>query len=326
MKGKTIVVTGGAGFIGSHLVDRLIQEKPKEIIVIDNLHLGKESNLDYAKSIYLPYLKFYNISANSFIDMYRIFDKEKPDVVFSLAVIPLPESLSNPYGAFTTNIEMTSILCELQRSKKFETLIHFSSSEAYGTAKYIPMDEDHPLLGTTPYAASKSACDQLIYSYGKLFNIDYSIIRPFNNYGPRQNDGLYAGIIPLTIKNIYNNLPITIFGDGKQTRDYIYVKDTAEFAIRIYNNKATRSKVINVGNGVEIKINEIINKLCDITDYDKNKIKYEDERPADVRRHCSNSKLCESLVNIIDKTSLYDGLKETINWYMEKYHEDSYFK
>jgi len=289
-----ILVTGGTGFIGSHLIDELIKEKPDSIIVVDNSYSGNSSNLRDAEKNF-KHLKIYDCDASNFGALKIILSIHKIDVVFNLAVIPLPTSLYNPYTSFEINIKIVQNICELQRLNYFKTLIHFSSSEVYGTAEYIPMDEKHSLNGTTPYAASKSAGDQLIYAYHKTFGIDYSIIRPFNNYGPRQNFEKDAGVIPSILKRIANEKRITINGDGKQTRDYIHVIDVAKAAVEIYKNRKSRSKVINIGSGKQIEIGELILKICNVFNYDN--ITYGEERIGDVRCHQADISLANKLIN-----------------------------
>jgi len=177
LKNKSVLVTGGAGFIGSHLVDRLVREEPERITVVDNLFLGKESNLNDARASF-PGLRFYRQDASDYEKMSEILEREGVQVIFNLAVIPLPASLTRPRWSFEQNLDIALTICELAREELFDTLVHFSSSEAYGTSEYAPMDEKHPLNGTTPYAASKAACDQLIFSYCRTFGMDASIIRP----------------------------------------------------------------------------------------------------------------------------------------------------
>jgi UDP-glucose 4-epimerase len=315
VKNKSILITGGAGFIGSHVVDRVVKEEPEKVIVVDNFFLGKESNLTEARVNY-PNLKVYNQDASDYEMMRKIMENEGIDIIFNLAVIPLPASLIMPRWSFEQNINITLTLCELARNNNFDTLIHFSSSEAYGTSEYAPMDEKHPLNGTTPYAASKAASDQLVLSYCKTFGIDASIIRPFNNYGPRQNEGSYAGVIPLTIKRILNNEVPVIYGDGKQTRDYLYVSDTATAAIDIYNSKNTRSRVLNIASGKEICIEALIKLIRKSLNCNK-PIVYERERPGDVRRHIANIYLAEDLIGFKPIISLDEGLKLTIDWYLK---------
>ena len=315
LKNKSVLVTGGAGFIGSYLVDRLVKEEPENLVVVDNFFLGKESNLNKAKENYSD-LKIYNQDASDYETMRKIMKNESIDVMFNLAVIPLPASLTKPRWAFEQNVNITLSTCELARNDYFDTLIHFSSSEAYGTSEYAPMDEKHPLNGTTPYAASKAASDQLVFSYCKTFGIEASIIRPFNNYGPRQNEASYAGIIPLTIKRILNDEAPVIYGDGKQTRDYLYVADTANAAIDMYNSKNTRNKVLNIASGKEISIETLVKIIAKYLDCEK-PIVYEQERPGDVRRHIANIYLAEDLINFKPTTSLEEGLKLTVDWYKE---------
>jgi UDP-glucose 4-epimerase len=208
-------------------------------------------------------------------------------------------------------------MCELAREDAFKTLIHFSSSEAYGTSLSGAMDENHPLNGTTSYAASKGACDLLIKSYQETFGIDASIIRPFNNYGTRQNDGSYAGVIPLTINHIMKNESPVIFGDGKQTRDYLYVTDTTDAAVRIYLAESTRKKVINIASGKEVRIDHLLRMIADIMGF-KGEILHEPDRWADVRRHIANIYLAEDLIDFKPTVELKDGLRRTVDWYLKK--------
>jgi len=321
VKNKSVLVTGGAGFIGSHLVDRLIKEEPESLVVVDDFFLGKMSNLKEARAKY-PNLKIYNQDASDYETMSEIMKNEGVDVVFNLAVIPLPASLTKPRWAFEQNVNITLSISELARNNYFDTLIHFSSSEAYGTSEYAPMDEKHPLNGTTLYAASKAASDQLVFSYCRTFGIDASIIRPFNNYGPRQNEGSYAGVIPLTIKRILNDEAPVIYGDGKQTRDYLYVTDTANATIEIYNSKNTRNKVLNIASGKEISIETLIKLIAKYLNCYK-QIVYERERPGDVRRHIANIYLAEDLIGFKPTVSPKEGLKLTVEWYKKNLGGDN---
>ena len=315
LAGKNILVTGGAGFIGSHLTERIIEEDPRTLVVLDNLFLGKETNLDQAFKKF-PGLKFYPEDVTSVEKVEEITAQNKIDVVFDLAAIPLPASLERPEWSFAQNVRMSEVVCELARRRKFQTLVHFSSSEVYGTAQYCPMDEGHPILPLTPYAASKAAGDHLVMSYSQTFGADILIVRPFNNYGPRQNEGSYAGVIPLTIKRILSGENPVIYGDGEQTRDFIYVQDTAEATIRLFKTPAARGKIINVATGVEIQIIDLVRTIMEQFDCQMD-IDFVEERPGDVKRHAAGTDLLLKLIHYKPEVAFPEGIKRTVDWYTE---------
>lgn len=313
LKNKVIVVTGGAGFVGSHLVESLLQNDPEEIIIIDNYFLGLNSNLRNILG------KFDNVHIAP-LDVTRgnqiesLFNNSTIDVTFNLATTPLPFSLKHPPEAYRLNIEMGINIAELARRDMFKTLIHFSSSEVYGTCVEYPMSESHPLNGRTTYAASKAAIDQLLLAYHYMFGIDISIIRPFNIYGPRQNAGSYAAVIPITICRLLNEKPPIICGDGLQTRDYTYVSDIANAAIKFYNCTDTRGKAINVASGEDLSILNLIHQICEIMGKPKT-IEFRPQRPGDVRKHIADVSLAKSLINYKPTVELTEGLKTTVEWY-----------
>jgi UDP-glucose 4-epimerase len=314
LKDKVVVVAGGCGFIGSHLVDEILKHEPKSISVIDNLTTGKYENGDHwGDKVSLVGADISDLNKLREI----ISNHGKPiDVLFNCAVVPLPHSLIEPFDNVMMNTLSVTAVCEAAREGIVKTVIHFSSSEAYGSAKYEPMDEEHPLGPSTPYAASKAAGDLVVGSYIKTFGIDAAIIRPFNNYGPRQNAGTYAGIIPLTIDRFLRGEPAVIQGDGKQTRDYTYVTDTARAAVDIYRNETTRGRVINIGCGRDLSVFVLIVMLAEVMGVKKTgMVRYEPARPGDVRRHLANRFLAQDLINYAPKVSMMDGLKATVEWY-----------
>lgn len=312
---KSIMVTGGAGFIGSHLVDKLITENPDDlIVVVDNFFLGKKSNLNDAIAAF-PNIKIYNCDAGDYQSMKQIMEKESIDVVFNLAIVPLPASLVQPKWTCEQNINIALCISELAREGYYDTLIHFSSSETYGTSEYVPMDEKHPWNPTTPYAASKAAADHLVLSYYRTFGIDCSIIRPFNNIGERQNAKKHAGIIPLTINRILHGESPEIYGTGDQTRDYIYVGDTVRAAVDIYNNTSTRGNVLNIGSGKEVTVSYIVKKISELTGY-MGEIKYLDGRPGDIKRHAADISLAKRLINFEPHITIDQALEKTVRYYV----------
>jgi len=314
-KNKSILVTGGAGFIGSHFVDLLLKNEVEKVIVVDNLFLGNEKNLEYAKNE-----ENFTFVKGNIVDyelMNKLFRNNSIDICFNFAVIPLPASLTRPNWTFIENVKQVANLSQLLYEGAFETLMQISSSEAYGSAQKIPMDEEHILIPKTPYAASKAAGDHLVMSYFYTFGLDIAILRPFNNYGPRQNDKRYAGVIPTTIKRIINGEKPVITGDGSQTRDYIFVKDTVEAIYRAYKTPKSRGEIINISSNSEVSIKEIIEKICKYMNY-KGEIEYIPKRIGDVDRHRGDNTKCKRILNFEPKTSFDEGIQITIESYLNK--------
>lgn len=314
LRNKSVLVTGGAGFIGSHLVDRLIQEQPARVVVVDNFFLGNEENLSEAR-ILLPNIELVRVDAGDLASMQDLVTRYQTDTLFSLAVTPLPTSLTYPSWSIQSNVSIATTACEIARLELVDTVIHFSSSEAYGSARYVPMDEDHPHDALTPYAASKSAEDRIINSYVKTFGIRATIVRPFNNIGPRQNLGSYAGIVPIVVKKVLSGEPIYIHGDGLQTRDLTFVRDTVDFAVKIHDVNASSGMTLNVATGVETSINSLVRKLLTVLGKTNHPIVYTDPRPGDVMRHCGDVSALESLLGEVPAPLSEDALLETVDWF-----------
>ena len=315
LRDKRVMVTGGAGFIGSHLVDALLAEGAEKVVAIDNLFLGRLENLAGARAAgdRFDFVK-QNIADTK--AMRRLFGKHRVQVVFNLAVIPLPTSLQRPKWSIDCNVLGATALCELGRQGAFETLVHFSSSEALGTARQVPMGEDHPLEPITPYAASKAACDHIVLSYVRTFGLDAAILRPFNNYGPRQNDKAYAGIIPIVVRRVLAGQPVEIFGDGCQTRDFIFVEDTVRAAIAMVERPETRGRVTHVGSGRETAVNDLVRTMLRILNAQDHPVVHGPPRPGDVRRHCADITRAETLLGFQPQVDMEEGLRRTIEWYL----------
>lgn len=314
IRSRSVLVTGGAGFIGSHLVDRLIQEGARKIVVVDNFFLGNEHNLDDAKAARAD-LEVIRLDASNLSAMQDVVSTHQIETVFDLATIPLPTSLAYPHFTMQTNIGITSAFCEIARRGAIERLVHFSSSEAYGSGRYVPMDEDHPHDALTPYAAAKSAEDHILRAFVSTFGIDATIVRPFNNYGPRQNPGSYAGIIPIVVQKVHAGEPILIHGDGEQTRDFTFVRDTARFAVEIHDSPECRGKEINVATGVGTSINTLIERMLEIMGKSDHPIEHVAERPGDVRRHMADVSRLKELRGDQPEVLNVDALAETIEYY-----------
>lgn len=312
LNNKVFLITGGAGFIGSHLVDKLLALGAEKVVCVDNLFLGKKENLEGANS-HKNFI-FHKQDASNYKKMKEICEREGTDVCFDMATISLPASLVDPAFCVKEIVNIADTQCNLTKDGHYGTLVHFSSSEVYGSSVKRFMSESHPLNPHTPYAAAKAGADHLVDSYGKTFGIDYTIVRPFNNYGPRQNKTIYAAVIPITIQRILSGQPPIIEWDGRQSRDFSFVTDTADAAIRLYLTKKSRGKTINVGSGRETTIEELISAISSLLGYNGEIIR-KPKRPGDVRRHCGNISLAKKLIGYKPKTGFAEGLGKTIEFY-----------
>lgn len=314
IKGSNILVTGGAGFIGSHLVDHLLDEGASQVIIIDNLFLGNEQNLCHAiERGAILYIDDAEIESS----LGYIFEKHAINIVFNCATKALNYSFMNPSNAYMTNVQVIKNLLEFQRKNAFQTLCHFSTSEVYGTAVYEPMDEMHPFDPTTTYAAGKAAADMMLKSYVKMFDLDAFIVRPFNNYGPRQNySGPLAGIIPRTAFQILGGKEPEIHGTGLQSRDFIYVFNTVEAVVKVYE-KLQAGESVNISTQGQVSIKELMDEIISIIGY-RGPINYCPARKADVECHNASNEKIKSLI-AFQLTDFSVGLRETIEWYRDIY-------
>ena len=309
---KVVLVTGGAGFIGSHLVDRLIKDGVKQVIVIDNLFLGSLENLKSAQSLGAI---FYNEDIESKDALEYIFDLHEIDIVFNLATKALNYSFINPANAFTTNVNGVVNLLELQRKGRFTTLCHCSTSEVYGTAVYEPMDEQHPKSPMTTYAAGKAAADFAVESYVSMFDLDSFVVRPFNNFGPRQNyKGLLAAVIPITAWRLCNGKQPEIHGEGAQTRDFIYVHDTVDAIVKLFS-VMPKGESANISTDNSCSIKSLIESICLYFDY-QGEILVKEARGADVLAHKASNEKIRGLIDY-ELTPFDESLEQTLKWYSE---------
>lgn len=308
---KNILITGGTGFIGSHLAEFLVKKNFK-VTVLDrynpNNNWGNLENSKYKKDIkvILGDIRDYDSVKKSLKNI---------DTIFHLAaLIGIPYSYISPLAYIKTNIAGTYNVLEAAKEKNIDQIIVTSTSETYGSAETVPMNENHPLKAQSPYAASKISADQIALSYFNSFNQNIKIVRPFNTYGPRQSD---RAVIPTIISQLLSKNKNLILGNIKPTRDYTFVEDLCEAFFEISINKNLFGQVTNVGCNEEISI-ENIAKLIMKKIKIKKKIILSTERKrilsSEVSRLiCDNSKLIKN-TNWKKRTSLDKGLAKTINW------------
>ena len=309
-----IVVTGGAGFIGSHLTDHLLS-LGHQVTVLDNLVNGKKENLNDA-STFEPF-KFVE---GSILDK-AICDKviNGADVVYHLACLGVRHSIHSPFENHLVNAEGSLNVLESSRKYGVKKFFYISTSEIYGDIKSFPIDESGIPLPKTVYGSSKLAGENYAYSYYKCYGLDTTILRIFNNYGPRAHyEGDAGEIIPRSIVNIlYGENPI-VFGDGLVTRDFFYVKDTAKALGQLLNLSNITGEIINIGTGEEITMKTLLETLLKLMGKSKElPIKYLEDRPADVTRLWVNPSKFNKLTGFKDQMSFEEGLKTTIDYYTQ---------
>lgn len=309
-----IAIIGGAGFVGSYLVEALAPKN--EVTVVDNFFTGKMSNIQENEEKYD--IDVYREDATQPLILRTILEKEKIDTVINLAMKCLPTSWIDPEGAYMVGVQIAHNLAYLLREKVYHKLIHFSSSEAYGTAEQIPMNERHPTNPTVPYSAGKLAADLILMSYYYTFDLNIGIVRPFNLIGPRQNWNLYAAVVPQTIKTIFEGeqRPF-ITGNGLQTRDFTYVEDVTNLVstlVEEQNFSKIRGKIVNFGQGKETTIKEVVETICEEMDYPVQAIDYRPPRPADVQRHFADIWLAKTLFGYAPSTTLRSAIRRTVEW------------
>lgn len=317
LAGTRALVTGGAGFIGSHLVDGLLAAGVSSIHVVDDLSLGRESNLESALANDEVELTVGDAADEELLE--RICAAEGPfNHCYNLAVIPLPHSLLHPRENVDRNVAMTSAVCEVGRNGGYSRLVHVSSSEVFGTTRKAPMDEDHPQHPHTPYAAAKAATDLTALSYQTTFGLETVVVRPFNTYGPRQNDGAYAGLIPTVVSAVRDGRQITIDGDGEQTRDMAYVSDTARGIMLAAAAAGVSGESFNLGAGSEASVNELVRLMLEAIGRPDHPIVHGPPRPGDVRRLIADTRRARARIGYSPEMPLSEGLKRTVAWYLER--------
>ncbi|MFJ8246324.1 NAD-dependent epimerase/dehydratase family protein [Peribacillus asahii] len=303
------LVTGGAGFIGSHIVDELLAQN-FEVIVIDNLSTGNISNLS-------DKVKFYNMDILD-SDVQQVFSKEKPDyVIHHAAQVSVPFSMNNPLNDAEININGTINLLEEAVKNNVSKFIFASSAAVYGFPNQISIDENHNTKPISPYGMSKLTAENYIKMYSDIHGIDYTIFRYANVYGPRQDVKGEAGVVAIFVEKLLNNKKCTIFGDGKQTRDFIYVKDIATANVKALNSKSSSKQVLNLGLNERTSIIELFNIIREFTSNSSHSPIYSDCRSGDIKHSCLSNIEAKNVLNWLPQYDVDKGLQETVRFFEE---------
>lgn len=301
-----IIVTGGAGFVGSHMVELLV-EKNHYPIIIDNLHSGKKSNIQ--KFLKTKKAEFHKIDIR---DIKKLLELKKADAVIHLAAIAsVVESIKNPTFVNDVNVNGTLNTLEFCRIKKIKKLVFASSAAIFGDFEG-KSNENTPKIPNTVYAGSKLTGEYYCEIYSKLYDIDITCLRPFNIYGPRQNDA-YAGVISKFLDRLSDNKRPIIYGDGKQTRDFIHVSDIVNaFYLSLFYKKKKFSK-FNLATEKSISINNLANLMLKISNKNNLRPIHKNAIPGVVKMNSTNTKKIRKELGFLPRIKLEKGLDELIN-------------
>lgn len=296
-----ILVTGGAGFIGSHVVDLLVEDQ-HDVTVADNLVTGKRENVNSRAG-------FYQVDICS-PALEAVFQRERPQAVFHLAAqATVPRSIENPFYDAEVNIAGTLNLLELMHKYGTGKIVYSSSAAIYGNPVELPVKEEHPLAPVSPYGLSKYVAEEYIMLYNRMYGIKYTVLRYANVYGPRQTLEGEAGVVTVFVNKVKEEAPLTINGDGRHTRDFIYVLDVAHANVKALESDTPAT--VNISTGRETSLQQLVQSLERAAEK-QIMVTYGPERPGDIVHSCLNPGKAERLLAWTAATPLEDGLKKTL--------------
>ena len=306
MKNKNILITGGAGFIGSHIANELMDDN--DITIIDNLSTGNIKNLKNQEHENLNFIK-------GDICNFNLDDLTSDiDYIFHLAAMAsVPLSVERPIECNEINLNATVKLLKSATNNDVEKIIFSSSSSVYGENRNMPLKESEPPMPTSPYAASKAGCELYLKSFYESHGLNYTALRYFNIFGPKQDrNSQYAAVIPNFISSLLEGKQAEIYGDGEQTRDFVYVGDAV--TANIAACESDYNGIINVASGKKLSINRLYEIIKDTLCSDLEP-KYLPERPGDIKHSLADISNMEKINLQIDSNNFESQLIETINWF-----------
>jgi len=306
LSGKNVLVTGGAGFIGSHLVDAL---GDCQVRVLDDFSTGREANLAHHAGS--PRVEIMRGDIRNRGDVAAAMDGI--DVVFHMVCRGVRHSIGHPVENHEVNATGALIVLGEARKVGVERLVHISSSEVYGTARYAPMDENHPTFPETVYGASKLAGECYARAYHQTYGLPTVVVRPFNNFGPRaHHEGDSGEVIPRFAVWALCGRPPVVFGDGKQTRDFIYVEETARWLRRVAEADALIGQTINLASGRETSVLELARMVYEEVGAEGLKPDFRPPRPGDVRRHLAAVDRARELLGFQVEIGVREGIRRVV--------------
>jgi len=305
-----ILVTGGAGFIGSHTVDALIASGNHRVSIIDNLAAGKRHQIN-------PAAKFYEVDLRDGDTVRRAIEAETPEVIVHLAAqMDVRRSVADPSYDAQVNIIGFLNLIESARTRGLRRVIFSSTGGAiYGEQETFPAPEDHPLHPVSPYGITKLATESYLFFYKVQYGIDYTALRYGNVYGPRQDPHGEAGVVAIFCGRMLEGKPCTIFGDGKQTRDYVFVGDVVRANVAAAGSNV--SGAINIGTGIETNVNDLYHTLGTVADVTRAP-EYGAARPGEQSRSVISPARAAQLLDWRPQVELAHGLDQTFSYFKER--------
>ncbi|WP_163193860.1 SDR family oxidoreductase [Clostridium thermarum] len=301
-----ILVTGGAGFIGSHIVDELIN-RGHEVGIIDNMSHGREENINKGARFYKIDIRDRNIP--------EVFQEFKPEVLcHQAAQIKVSVSVKDPLLDADINIMGTINLLEACRSCGVKKVIYPASAAIFGNPQYLPIDEDHPLNMISGYGVSKHTVEHYLKVYESLYGIKYTVLRYSNVYGPRQDSTGEGGVVAIFSEKFCEGQDVEIFGDGEQTRDFVYVSDVV--AANIMALKGLDNGIYNVCTGTKISVNDLFRLFKELTGYNA-QAKYLPPREGDIFHSYMSSEMIKKHIGWTPKVDIKEGLRRTLEYYQQ---------
>lgn len=309
--GSRVLVTGGAGFVGSHIADALLAEGAAEVIIIDNLVRGRHENLDEARPTGRVVFHEGDIRDRELVSRCM----EGVDYVFHEAALRITQCAEQPRDAYDVMFGGTFNVVEAAVKAGVKKIVSASSASVYGEPSYLPIDENHPYNNRTLYGAAKIANEHLLRSFNEMYGMPYVALRYFNLYGPRMDThGVYTEVMIRWMDRIDEGLPPLIFGDGTQSMDFVYIGDVARANLAALCSEAS-DMVFNVASGTQTSLNELSAMLCEVMGRPDLQAEHREERKVNpVRRRLGSTALAREHLGFTTTTGLREGLEALVAW------------